>query len=197
MGASDEEQPSKGFKVQDRRRFSAEGELKPEFASAEEPPVSPRPQGAAAASTDSGAARQAAQSPEDGGAAARHAEAQSPEDGGAAARHAEAQAAHAAHAAEARVAGGSGGHGAALAEINFSAFLMSLSTEALVHLGEMPDPASGEQQRDLAMAQQLIDILGMLRDKTRGNLDHDEQALLDAILFDLRMKYVEIARRAG
>jgi len=47
------------------------------------------------------------------------------------------------------------------------------------------------------MAQQLIDILGMLREKTRGNLDHDEQALLDAILFDLRMKYVEIARRNG
>ena len=43
------------------------------------------------------------------------------------------------------------------------------------------------------MAQQMIDIIGMLRDKTRGNLDHDEQALLEAILFDLRMKYVEIA----
>jgi hypothetical protein len=74
---------------------------------------------------------------------------------------------------------------------------MSLSTEALVHLGEMADPSSGQAQRDLAMAQQLIDILGMLREKTRGNLDHDEQALLDAILFDLRMKYVEIARRNG
>jgi hypothetical protein len=47
------------------------------------------------------------------------------------------------------------------------------------------------------MAQQLIDILGMLRDKTRGNLDQNEQSLLDAILFDLRMKYVEIARRSG
>ena len=87
--------------------------------------------------------------------------------------------------------------GEEMGEISFGAFLMSLSTEALVHLGEMTDPSSGQEQRDLAMAQQLIDILGMLREKTRGNLEHDEQALLDAILFDLRMKYVEIARRNG
>ena len=87
--------------------------------------------------------------------------------------------------------------GAEAAEITFGAFLMSLSTEALVHLGEMADPAGGQAQRDLAMAQQLIDILGMLREKTRGNLERDEQGLLDAILFDLRMKYVEIARRNG
>jgi len=87
--------------------------------------------------------------------------------------------------------------GAEMGEINFGAFLISLSTEALVHLGEVADPSSGQERRDLAMAQQLIDILGMLREKTRGNLDHDEQALLDAILFDLRMKYVEVARRNG
>jgi hypothetical protein len=103
--------------------------------------------------------------------------------------------------AAARSTAGSEAHrseaGAEMGEITFGTFLMSLSTEALVHLGEMTDPSSGQEQRDLAMAQQLIDILGMLREKTRGNLDHDEQALLDAILFDLRMKYVEIARRNG
>lgn len=165
MAGPDEGQPSKGFKVEDRRRFSAEGEPKPEPGGAEERPATPPP----------GAAH--------GGRAAESPQA-AQGDGGSAARI----------AAQAQSAGA---QSAAAPEINFSAFLMSLSTEALVHLGEMPDPASGQQRHDLTMAQQLIDILGMLRDKTRGNLDHDEQALLDAILFDLRMKYVEIARRAG
>lgn len=172
MGASDEE-PSKGFKVQDRRRFSAEGELKPEFSGAEEPsaPPPPRP-GGAPESPRAPHPKPAAGAAASAGVAAAYGEARSAAAGG---THPSAQP----------------------AEITFAAFLMSLSTEALVHLGEMPDPADGEQRRDLAMAQQLIDILGLLREKTRGNLDHDEQGLLDAILFDLRMKYVEIARRAG
>lgn len=180
MSASDEEQPSKGFKVQDRRRFSAEGELKPEFSSAEEPSSAPSQD--ASASAETGAARGTAQPPGGAGESARQAAAQAP---------------HAAEAHPAQERAALGAQEEPAAEINFAAFLMSLSTEALVHLGEMPDPASGAQRRDLAMAQQLIDILGMLRDKTRGNLDRDEQALLDAILFDLRMKYVEIARRVG
>lgn len=173
MASEEEERSSKGFKVQDRRRFSAEGELKPEFSGAEEPAAAQRPAAGATPSAD--AQRQAAASEP---------------------QHAAAAAGYAA----ARAGAGSQGastHDREAGEINFAAFLMSLSTEALVHLGEMPDPSSGEQRRDLAMAQQMIDILGMLRDKTRGNLDHDEQALLDAVLFDLRMKYVEIARRVG
>jgi hypothetical protein len=64
-----------------------------------------------------------------------------------------------------------------------------------MHLGEIPDPQSGGAADDLPAAQQLIDIIGLLKEKTRGNLDHDEQALLDAILFELRMKYVERARQ--
>jgi hypothetical protein len=67
----------------------------------------------------------------------------------------------------------------------------------LLHLGEIPDPTTNNPVRDLIAAQQLIDILGLLRDKTRGNLDRDEAGLLDSILFDLRMKYVEIARNQG
>ena len=166
-----EEESSKGFKIQDRRRFSAEGELKPEFSGADEPaarPDAPQPSAAPRARANPASPpEQAASTPQQAAAA----------QGYAAAR------------AE--------GHPSAAGEITFGTFLMSLSTEALVHLGEMPDPAGGQPQPDLAMAQQLVDILGMLRDKTRGNLDHDEQALLDAILFDLRMKYVEIARRNG
>jgi hypothetical protein len=61
----------------------------------------------------------------------------------------------------------------------------------------MPDPATGESLRDLKAAQQLIDIIGILRDKTRGNLEREEESLLEAILFDLRMKYVELARQPG
>jgi hypothetical protein len=186
-----EDERSKGFKIQDRRRFSAEGELKPEFSGAEEPATA-KP---AAAKPD--APHPGSHSPQSAGA---HAPAQAHQQQEAAASGPQ-QAAAAEGYAAARSAASLEIHpseaGAETGEINFGAFIMSLSTEALVYLGEMADPSSGQEQRDLAMAQQLIDILGMLRDKTRGNLEHDEQALLDAILFDLRMKYVEIARRNG
>lgn len=75
--------------------------------------------------------------------------------------------------------------------------MVGLSTQALAALGEMPDPMSGQRSKDLNAAQQLIDIIGMLREKTRGNLDRDEDGLIEAILFDLRMKYVELARQSG
>jgi Domain of unknown function (DUF1844) len=132
----------KGFKVQDRRRFSAEGEARSEeteesAAAPEPPPPPPRQEATAKAS---------------------------------------------AHAPN--------------VEINFSMFLVSLSTQALAALGEMADPVTGKSDRDLEGARQLIDILGVLREKTRGNLDQDEKNLLEAILFDLRMKYVELAKPA-
>jgi hypothetical protein len=74
---------------------------------------------------------------------------------------------------------------------------VGLSTQALVHLGEIPDPGDGQLQRDLEAARQIIDLIGVIRDKTHGNLDKDEQAMIDAILFDLRMKYVELAKSPG
>jgi len=82
-------------------------------------------------------------------------------------------------------------------EVTFAAFLWSLSEQALAALGEIPDPASGKATHDLILAQQMIDIIIMLRDKTRGNLDPHEQALLQEILSSLQMKYVELARRPG
>jgi hypothetical protein len=183
-----EDESSKSFKIQDRRRFSAEGELKPEFSGTDEP---------AAANPEPRAAKPEA--PPSGGVSPHGASGQAPAhpapDQGAASQPQQAAAAEG--YAAARSAAGLDAYPAEAGEISFGAFLMSLSTEALVHLGEVADPSSGQERRDLAMAQQLIDILGMLREKTRGNLDHDEQALLDAILFDLRMKYVEIARRNG
>ena len=57
-----------------------------------------------------------------------------------------------------------------LPEINFSTFIISLSTQALMHLGEIRNPMSGEGETDVPVAKQMIDILGMLREKTRGNL---------------------------
>jgi hypothetical protein len=79
-------------------------------------------------------------------------------------------------------------------EIDFSTFVISLSAQALAHLGEIPDPVQHAVRVDLDAARQVIDILGMLREKTKGNLDSAEDPLLKNILYDLRMKYVERIR---
>ena len=80
-------------------------------------------------------------------------------------------------------------------EINFSSFVLSLSTQGLMCLGEVPDPQGGKPQQDLTAARQIIDILGMLKEKTTGNLHQAETQLLDHILFDLRMRYVKLTPR--
>jgi len=82
-----------------------------------------------------------------------------------------------------------------LPEINFSTFVISLSTQALMHLGEIPNPLTGKMESDIPVAKQMIDIIGVLREKTRGNLDQGEEKLLDDVLFDLRMKYVEAVKK--
>jgi hypothetical protein len=78
-----------------------------------------------------------------------------------------------------------------LPEINFSTFIFSLNTSTLLHLGEIPDPATGKQKEDLAMAKQTIDLIAMLDEKTRGNLTSDEENLIKHILYDLRLRYVQ------
>jgi hypothetical protein len=78
----------------------------------------------------------------------------------------------------------------ALPEINFATFVISLCSSALIHLGIAPDPITGEQQKDLAIAKQTIDMLAMLQEKTRGNLTEEEAQLLESMLYDLRMRYV-------
>jgi hypothetical protein len=172
MVDSEEEEKPKAFKVDDRRRFSPEGELKPEFQGADEPAVAARtdapPAGGGAASSAAAASSSASTSAGSAGAADRPSAAQSR-------GHADASFAP---------------------EITFGTFVVGLSTQALVHLGEIPDPLSGEPSADLPAAQQLIDIIAILKEKTRGNLDRDEDALLETILFELRMKYVERARQA-
>jgi len=78
--------------------------------------------------------------------------------------------------------------------INFASFLVSLGSSALVHLGEIPDPQSGAVERDLVLARHSIDVLAILQEKTRGNLDEDETRLLDALLFDLRTKFLDAGK---
>ena len=139
------EEKDKGFTVQDRRRFSAEGEAKAEGREETQ------------ASAAESAPKAAAAEPPSGGEREPLAE----------------------------------------AEVTFTTFMVGLSTQALEALGEISDPVSGARGKDLQAAQQLIDIIGMLREKTRGNLDRDEDGLIEAILFDLRMKYVELARQSA
>ena len=76
-------------------------------------------------------------------------------------------------------------------EINFSTFVVSLNASALLHLGAIEDPTTGEKDKNLPMAKQTIDILSMLKEKTSGNLSSDEENLLKSILYDLRMIYVK------
>jgi hypothetical protein len=75
-------------------------------------------------------------------------------------------------------------------EVTFTAFVMSLNTSALFHLGEISDPATGEKNQDLVLAKHTIDTLKLLQDKTKGNLNGDEQDLLQHVLYDLKMRYV-------
>jgi hypothetical protein len=78
-----------------------------------------------------------------------------------------------------------------LPEINFSTFVVSLNASALLHLGAIEDPTTGETHKNLPMAKQTIDILSMLEEKTAGNLNPEETNLLKSILYDLRILYVK------
>ncbi len=80
---------------------------------------------------------------------------------------------------------------APLPEVNFSSFILSLSSSTLLHLGEIADPQSGEKKKDMALAKQSIDIISLLKDKTKGNLTQEEEKLLDHLLYDLRMRFVK------
>ena len=78
--------------------------------------------------------------------------------------------------------------------VNFSTFVLGLSTQALLHLGEIANPMTNAVERDLEAAKHVIDILGILQEKTRNNLDAGEDALLASVLYDLRMRYVDLTR---
>jgi len=75
-------------------------------------------------------------------------------------------------------------------ELNFATFVFSLGTSAMYHFGDFPDPVTKKAERNLEAAKQTIDILGILKDKTKGNLSDDEDRLLESLLYELRMRYV-------
>jgi hypothetical protein len=80
-------------------------------------------------------------------------------------------------------------------EMNFQLLIISLSTTALVQLGMAPNPANGKTEQDLVNAKQTIDILGILEEKTKGNLTPDESHLLERCLYDLKMSYISLLKK--
>ncbi len=76
-------------------------------------------------------------------------------------------------------------------EVTFTAFIMSLNTSALYHLGEIADPATGEKVVDFSLARHAIDTLVLLQEKTKGNLDPDETEMLKNIVYDVKMRFVQ------
>ncbi len=76
-------------------------------------------------------------------------------------------------------------------KLDFSNFVLSLNASALIHLGDIPDPQSRERSVNLPAAKHTIEILEIIKSKTVGNLDGEEQKLLDDVLYNLRMKYVK------
>lgn len=76
-------------------------------------------------------------------------------------------------------------------EIYFSTFIYSLGSAALIALGASPNPTTGKTEKNLDLARQNIDLLALLKEKTKGNLTLEEQTLIDNLLYDLRLRYVE------
>ena len=86
-----------------------------------------------------------------------------------------------------------------LPQLDFNMFVMSVIGSAYVHLGDAPDPESGEMrpgggEPNLILAQQDIELLALLSDKTRGNLSGDEERVLEQGLYDLRMRFLEVTK---
>lgn len=80
-----------------------------------------------------------------------------------------------------------------LPEIGFASFIFSLSTSSLIQLGEIEDPFTQKLVKNLPLAKQTIDLIGMLKEKTKGNLSPEEEKVIDYVLYDLRMRYVKTA----
>jgi len=76
--------------------------------------------------------------------------------------------------------------------LSFTGFVLSLASTAAIHFGDLPDPQSGAAvEPNLEAAGQMIDILVLLEEKTRGNLTAEEQQLLEQVLYELRMRFIE------
>lgn len=80
-------------------------------------------------------------------------------------------------------------------EVTFPAFIMSLSTSALYHLGEIADPATGKKIVDPDLARHAIDSLMLIQNKTKGNLSREEEELLKNILYDIKIRFVKVVKK--
>ena len=89
----------------------------------------------------------------------------------------------------------SGGESDDLPAVDFTTFVVSLSHSALLHLGDAPNPVDGKSEVDLPMARQTIDLLALLQEKTHGNLTGAEEQVLTQWLYDLRLRFVEVAQK--
>lgn len=81
-----------------------------------------------------------------------------------------------------------------LPEVSLSSLIFSLSSSALLHLGEIADPQTGEKKEDFALAKHSIDTIAMLKEKTEGNRTEEEEKFVDSILTDLRWRYVKASK---
>jgi hypothetical protein len=79
--------------------------------------------------------------------------------------------------------------------VDFATFVFSLATGAFIQMGEIPDPATGKKEKNLQLAQQNIDILLLLKAKTKGNLSSDEGQMLESLLSQAQLKFVEVSGR--
>lgn len=170
-----EEKKDTGFKVSDRRPFTADGELRTDGVEEEtrvpETPAAAKAGSPGVASPDAAAADMPAQPTAAQQQAQHDAYRQSSRD------------------LDARVE--LSGHSAKELEVNFERFMASLYMTAMMQLGLMQEQG-GQPHIDLIGARQTIDSLGMLREKTQGNLTPKEKAFLDNCLYELRMAYVEV-----
>jgi len=82
-----------------------------------------------------------------------------------------------------------------LPELDFNSLILSLSSSAKMHLGLLANPMTEQTEKNLPLAKQTIDIIAMLQKKTTGNLSDEESKFLEAILYDLRMNFVEISKQ--
>ena len=80
-------------------------------------------------------------------------------------------------------------------QLSFTAFVLSLASTAAIHFGDLPDPVTGKPgQPNLDGASQMIEILALLEQKTRGNLTAEERQILEQVLYELRMRFVEVSK---
>lgn len=182
----DDEEERPKIKVTDRRKFTAEGDLREAEAPAAEAPSAAVADEQPAADQEPAAAPQATADREPVAAEEPVADREPAAEEPVADRKPPAE-------EEPAAAAGARGRAPSIADLprDFTAFLEGMYLEAMLYLGAVPDPRTGEPAEDLDMAKYKIDLLGMIQEKTRGNLTDEEAQQLEEVLYQLRMFFVQ------